>query len=137
MSNLNHAAIIEAICDRRFLPSLFVLVEHLDVRRTEVMVELREHIAAVSEGRERSLSPTGAVPFVIALLHVSMGTPLFLNDKLLDDWERCTAAEAVAECSHCGYRMPGEGYPRCVLCGGATGPGGVWAQRRARMARMN
>jgi hypothetical protein len=81
--------------------------------------------------------PVGtAAPLMLALLHCTMGTPLFLNDPLLEAWERTDGT--VTECSRCGYRVPaGQGFATCVVCGSRTGEPGCWARNKGRVATSN
>ena len=103
-----------------------------------LLEEMSAYLGAILEGNETyldTLTEGYAAVFVIALLHVKMGNPLFLSDELLDAWAMNGGAGA-AECERCGYRHPRR-FQACVICGGATGEGGVWAARQARMAKMN
>ena len=103
-----------------------------------LLESMNGYLGAILEGNETyldTLTEFYAVVFVIALLHVAMGTPLFLSDELLDAWA-VNGGAGASECERCGYRHPSR-FQACVICGGAAGEGGVWAARRARMAGMN
>jgi hypothetical protein len=81
-----------------------------------------------------TLQAAVGAPMVITLLHLEMGTPLYIDDRLFALWA-CNGTEP-AECATCGYRMPAV-VKKCVICGGMTGEGGVWSKRRAAMAGQN
>lgn len=79
--------------------------------------------------------PTGLLgPFVIALLHVTMGTPLHISDELLKAW--AYGSGDVVECPRDGYRMPAS-HLQCAVCGDAMGTPGCFAARRGRLAGLN
>lgn len=81
-----------------------------------------------------SLQTAVAAPLMITLLHLEMGTPLHIDDRLFALWA-CNGPEPV-ECAACGYRLPAV-VKQCVVCGGRTGEGGIWSKARAAMAARN
>jgi hypothetical protein len=81
-----------------------------------------------------AMPPGTLAPFLIAYLHLTLGTPLFISDALLDDWARSDGAQA--ECQRCGYRMPAP-HRACIVCGGSIGEPGGWACSRTASAWLN
>lgn len=72
------------------------------------------------------LPPLAQILLVIAYLHVTTGSPLFVNDALADAFEQ-RYTDGNRECSGCGLRHP-TNYRACVLCGRATGEIGIWSR---------
>jgi hypothetical protein len=101
-----------------------VLLQAMDVHLNELRV---------NPSREM---PTGLLgPFVIALLHVTVGTPLYMSDELLVAWAQNQSGD-VTECAADGYRMPAS-ETLCPICSGETGQPGCFAARRGRVAALN
>jgi hypothetical protein len=59
---------------------------------------------------------------------------VYLTDELTEAWGQSDGT--AAECERWDTALP-VGYQTCVLCGGATGEGGVFARARGRMAERN
>jgi hypothetical protein len=106
--------------------------------RTLLLEAMKTYLEALSTDDPRSpleAMPVGVVaPFAIVLLHVSMGTPLYLTDSLLELWVKSDGNPV--ECLRDGYRQPAS-ITMCSVCGSATGEPGCWAKRRAIMAGCN
>lgn len=107
-----------------------------DPLREALFRGITAHANAVSEGRPSKPPQAVGVILALALLHVTMGIPLFITDQLLTQWQEQRDSDPIRECPVDGYRMPRQ-HDRCPVCGADAGPSGCWARARAEKAPLN
>jgi hypothetical protein len=138
MMTLENLSLVELsmIFNPAFLPAFRRLTVGLHpLNWRDICAELIAHITALEAGQPSPMTLLGAVPIMIVVLHIEEGRPLHLTDELLDLWISESDGNP-RECPDCGYRVPCT-VPRCVLCGSATGPAGIFNERRKAKAAMN
>lgn len=89
-----------------FIPAFFRLARMLRPDYERLLLQATDvHLDELRVNPSREM-PTGLLgPFVVALLHVMMGTPLYLSDKMFVAWAQNQSGD-VTECAVDGYRMP-------------------------------
>jgi hypothetical protein len=98
------------------------------------LLDALKKIAISGAGIGEFPAPLMAV-VVMALLHQTTGSGLYLDDAIWDGWCAWNGSD-VTECSGCGARFP-PGWRTCAACGSVTGEPGLWTLMRAAGSSVN